>query len=99
MLRAPFAAISFIPLLPSQQSIHLSIRRRVTVVRDDFMTEMRKHVVNRELDHLRIDEQKAQRLWRVTINETRDQRIDANRFARARGAGNEQGAASSQDRR
>ena len=43
-------------------------RRRVAVVGDHFVAEMRERVVHRQLDHLGIDHQEAQRLRRVPVD-------------------------------
>ncbi len=62
----------------------------VTIVGDDLVPQVRKNIVNRELDHFRIDHQEAQRRRRVAINEARDQRVDADRFSRSRRSGDQQ---------
>ena len=62
----------------------------VAIVGDDLVPQVRKNIVHRELDHLRIDHQEAQRRRRVTIDEARDQCVDAHRFSGAGRAGDEQ---------
>ena len=50
----------------------LEHRRRVAVVGDDLVPQVRQRVVHRQLDHLRVDHQEAQRLRRVPVDEARD---------------------------
>src|SRR6266853_1497162 len=61
-----------------------------SIVSDDFVSQVREHVVDGQLDHLRIDHQEAQRRRGVTIDETGDQRVDANRLAGPCSASDEQ---------
>jgi hypothetical protein len=51
---------------------------------------MGQDVVNRQLHHFWVDHQEPECRRRVPIDETGDQRVDANRFARAGCAGDKQ---------
>jgi hypothetical protein len=60
--------------------------RRFAVAGDDLVAEMRERVVGRQLDHLRIDHQHAEIVWRIAVHEARNDCVDADRLARPRGA-------------
>ena len=68
----------------------LEERRGIAVIRDDLVPLVREHVVDRQLDHLRVDHQEPERLGRVAIDERRDQRVDADRLSRPCRAGNQE---------
>ena len=68
----------------------LEHRRGVAVVGDDLVAQVRQRVVHRELDHLRVDHQEAQRLGRVAVDQRVMMRVHADRLARAGGARDQQ---------
>ena len=68
---------------PAQREQHLF---RIGDDRDD---EMRQRVVDLHLDDLRIDHDEAQILRREPVEDAGDDRVDADAFARAGGAGDE----------
>ena len=61
----------------------LEHRGRVAIVGDHLVPEMWQRVVHRELDHLRVDHQEAQRGRRVPVDQRRDDGVHAHRLARA----------------
>jgi len=64
-------------------------RHRALDIDDDGRDQVRDAIVDRQLDALRVDHQQAQRLGRVRQQEGSDDRVDAHRLARARGARDE----------
>ena len=59
-------------------------------VGDDGRQQMRNAVVDRQLEHLRVDHQEAAVFRRAPIQQRQDHGVDADRLARAGGAGDEQ---------
>ena len=55
--------------------------RRIAIVRDDLVTQVRQRVVHAELDHFRIDHQESQRFGRVPVHQTGDDGVHAHRLA------------------
>ena len=60
------------------------------VIRHHRQTEMGQRGIHRELDHFGVDHQELELLGRVGVDEARDERVDAHRLPRPRGAGDEQ---------
>src|SRR5437763_9388876 len=58
-------------------------------VGDDRRKEVRYAVIDRELEHFRIDHDQTALVGAQTVNEAHDHRIDANRLARAGGTRDE----------
>ena len=58
----------------------LEHRRRIAIVGDHFVSQVRQRVVHREFDHLRIDHQESQRRRCMPVNQRRDDGVHAHRF-------------------
>ena len=71
--------------------------RRLLHVGDHRRQQVRDALVDRELEHLRIDHDHAHVLGRRLVHQAQHHGVDADRFARARRAGDQAGAACARD--
>ena len=89
MLRTPTLRKNLVALL---HFVHDPAQREDDFLRigHDRNDEMRQRVVLLQLDHLRIDHHEPELVGRKAIEQRRDDRIDANGFAGAGAAGDQQ---------
>ena len=59
----------------------LEHRRRIAIVGNHLVTQVRQRVVDAELDHFRIDHQESQCTRRMPVDEARDDRVHTDGFS------------------